>query len=348
MRKLISASAIERIVKCPGSLRLEHSPYDSEYSDAGRERHKKLEDMVNAGTLPDGIDPGLIPIDAETEVAFALNVATGEVIRLELTGHRSYPDLGPFWIYGTADVVGTEEGVCFIVDYKGHKWQTAAYYNLQLRTLALMATRWSGSLGAVVVLAYCSDEDDSVKIDSIDRASLGDAEFEEHLALLRSMFLADNTKLSRGDHCQYCNAWLSCDVQRNAALDMLMLNDGVKFNVDEMVQINASAKLAAERTDAELQRIVEQDGPVATQAGKLVIKQLSGRRSFADIDKAYEIAKRFAPSLADVAFVKSLKSTMSAIDKIKVPAMHEALTREGAIKISDPQNKWAFIPGGSK
>ncbi len=310
-----SASQIERLLKCPGSNRLPHTETNNSYSTAGRERHAALEAIIKAGGVPKGIDPSLITFDARTEVAFAFNVATFECIVLVDGSHRAYPELGPFWIYGTADLVGTVDDTVIIIDWKSYERNTKAAENMQLLTLAVMACKALGKSSAVVALAY----GEGVEVSWTDKATISEEKLSYHAHYLRTLFAQSAVikELRPGSYCRYCPAFAHCPEQQSAALvevEYAALIPAAQLYLN-MQRAKIYAKRAheilfAKALDGEVMRIGDSE---------LRIVQGEGKRKVSDGDAAYYVAGQYLePEVMRAAF--NYTTTIGALKKAKLPA----------------------------
>lgn len=110
MRYPISFSALARLEECPGSYWRPRAPYVANWAtDYGTRQHGLLENYVatRATDREEGdIDVTSIPVEGfESEVALAIEVATGNVFKLKLSGPRDYRGIDASrFIVGTADL----------------------------------------------------------------------------------------------------------------------------------------------------------------------------------------------------------------------------------------------------
>lgn len=165
------------------------------------------------------IDLDALPAGAESEVALAYNPVTGEAKRLELTGNRAYPT-EPGWLYGTADLIGTDDDCVYVPDLKTGKAVVSAKDSWQLRFLAVAASRLTGKERARVGLLYLQSDgrwhQDWAEFDGFD---LDDFASQLHglytkIELSYRDYLAGvMPDLSTGSHCRYCKSMSVCPAQ---------------------------------------------------------------------------------------------------------------------------------------
>ena len=308
-----SASATERLLACPQSERLPHTDTRNQWAQLGDARHVKRQRVVEAGGTPEGLPPDLLPFDVRCEVAFAYNVATGEAREITLDGHRKYPVLGPFWLFGTSDVVGTDSDTVVIVDWKGWERNTRARDNGQLHTLAVMACAALQKSRALVVLAYGEGDE----ITWVDRAYLEASQLAEHAAKLRDMYAAASKTLNPGRYCRYCPAFAHCpEQQAAAAVEVAHTNLIPGAQLWENMQ---RAKLYAKRASEVLYAKVLDGEVIHVGDRELRIVQGEGKRGVKDGNKAYEIAKAYlTPEQLEAAF--KYDTTLGDLKKAKLPA----------------------------
>lgn len=225
--RLPSASALDRAFACIGSVTL---PTVSEPAGDDAERglalHKYVEVARRDGrdaalammaadeeTLAEAkaIDLAAIPDGAESEVAFGLDVETGEAVRYSLSSERAYPLDGK--LHGTADLVGRRGAEVVIIDLKTGRPTVSAADSWQLRFLALAAARWSGLSRARASLFVLDDKggwrQDWAFWDEFDLAGFAD----ELAALVARALSDDEPRLATGSHCKHCPALLRCPAQ---------------------------------------------------------------------------------------------------------------------------------------
>lgn len=334
-----SASQIERLLKCPGSNRLPQTETNNSYSTAGRERHAALEAIIKAGGVPDGIDPSLITFDAKTEVAFAFNVATFECRPVVLDAHRAYPDIGPFWLYGTADLVGTIDDTVIIIDWKSYERNTKASENMQLLTLAVMACKALGKSNAVVALAY----GEGVEVSWTDKAAISEEALSYHAHYLRTLFAQSATikELRPGSYCRYCPAFAHCPEQNQAAL--VPVEQAHIIPAENLWRNMQAAKLYAKRAYEVLFASIKDGALVMVDGKELKITKTEGKRGIKDGDAAYQIAKHY---LDDEALEKifSRHTTIGDLRKAKLPkGAFDEMEKAGAIAKSAGAEKLEIV-----
>lgn len=227
-----TASALDRIDACPGSVALAQRRHAGAETEAGRAIHEFLDRVTQVGrdeALAEIEDPDLqercaaidlasIPAGAESEVAFAYDPEEDRAERLVLTAHRAYPDDGR--MYGTADRVGLVDGAVYVGDFKSGTMKVRARDAMQLRFLALAAARLTGLEDAHVAMLYLRHDGrwytDRAEFDALDLE-----EIREQLLDLRGRARDARRIVERGglpqlvpgSHCEHCAAAVECPAQ---------------------------------------------------------------------------------------------------------------------------------------
>ena len=312
----VSASAVPRLLACPGSAHLPHADYRTEYADAGTEHHAELEAALDLGDT-DGLHPdivALIPPGAQqtTEAAFAYDVAT-DAARALGHGRRAYRDLAPYEIPGTADLVVIGDGRGLVVDHKSYEEVEPADRNTQTATYALMLARAAGLDEVTVAINYKMRKPSIATLDVFD--------LDAHAARLKKLHAdvdraakAPREHLSIGKHCKYCPAFLTCPRQQEFAIDVggempLRIEQAIPFNDDkeaaDAFDLWQRIKMLSTRIGAALHaRAAERpiplhDGRVMGQVEKLGNEKLDG-------DIVYQVIKeRHGQAIADAAVIRS-------------------------------------------
>ena len=209
----VSASAIPRLLACPGSGYLPHADYRTEYADAGHERHADQETAADLGDH-DELDPRvralLEPGDKlATECSFAYDASDDTARALGHLARRDYQELRPFEIPGTIDLLVVGERRILVVDYKGIEDVDPAAENKQTLTYALMVARVTGRDEIVVAIIYLA-----APWRPADVATLSAFDIDAHAARLQALVTSVDRSLATGKHCKYCPAFLACPEQQ--------------------------------------------------------------------------------------------------------------------------------------
>jgi hypothetical protein len=247
---MITASAIARLLACPGSSSLPQARTTSEYADAGTARHAAIATAIDMRLAGEPHEPpaefadlieaiiGFVPTFGRPEVKLGYNPATGEGRELGIGADRDYGALSGEMV-GTADVLAVEEHHVVVLDWKSRAAVASAQTNPQLAFLALAACAAYGKSAARVEIIYLRDGHpwrDVAELDHLDleafRWQLVDlrTRVEEQQAVAATGRMPN---VSQGSHCQYCPATHACPasaalVRRLAAgdeqrdLDLLM------------------------------------------------------------------------------------------------------------------------------
>lgn len=231
-----TASALARIIACPGSEALPHINRTSEYAEAGTWRHWYLEHVGKLGSekalegVPDHYKPMCDEIDLEglptslaMELAFAYNWRTGEARELGRGLHRNYSMCGPDDIAGTIDALGLTDDAIYVGDFKG--WALVkARENAQLLFAALCATKVFDHDKAIMEIINVRGGHNWRSKATADIFDLG--AFAEKLKT--TMLIVEQVKggatlnpaVVEGDHCRYCPAYDSCPAKTKMLLVM--------------------------------------------------------------------------------------------------------------------------------
>lgn len=215
----VSASAIPRLLACPGSAYLPHADYSSKHSEAGNERHADQETAADLGSH-DELDPRvqalLEPGDQlAAECSFVYDASDDTARALGHLARRDYQELRPFEIPGTIDLLVVGERRVLVVDYKGIEDVDPAAENAQIATYALMVARTTGRDEITVAIIYLA-----APWRSADVATLTTFDLDAHAARLQSLMTSTDRTLRMGKHCKYCPAFLApCPEQQKIGED---------------------------------------------------------------------------------------------------------------------------------
>lgn len=235
MTRLLTASKLDLIDRCVGAAVLPGFASSNEYSEGGHAIHGFLDRADEVGKGPalaeieddemrarcEAIDVDAIPAGADSEVAFAYHVATREVRVLGQRLQRAYPDLGPGWIYGTADRAGVAKLRGIVLDFKTGLLKKRARESLQLGFFAVAVTDLHHLDAADVANLYLAHSGrwfpDRASFNSFDLGELRDtlASLLERVAEAQAQVDAgEMPKLHSGSWCEYCEAVAVCPAQR--------------------------------------------------------------------------------------------------------------------------------------
>ncbi len=272
-----SASSVERVLACPGSVHLPQHDYRTEYAEQGDERHGDAEAAAVLGAhedLPWQVRKLLEPGDelsAECAMAYDVSDDTGRAL-----GHiawRDYSGLRPFEVPTTIDLIVYGERRILVVDYKGFEEVTPAATNPQLATGALAVARAAGRDEIDVAIVYLG-----ASWKPADIATLCVFDLDMHAARLRAMMTSTDRSLHAGPWCKYCHAFLSCDEQKRLAAEAgggalaVRVEAMIPFQDDEDAaegyELYERVKLVAQRMRAALYaRAAER--PIPLRNGKM-------------------------------------------------------------------------------
>jgi hypothetical protein len=221
----LTSSSIARAVKC-GWWAKDWSPlpmeFDSEASEAGRATHALIDDTIKTGDEShhgDELHATWLSdwwLDEwhrgwKSEVAFAMDLATGETMVIEGRGREAYADMPADWPKGTADAIlvvdEPNERVGYVEDWKtGLQAGTdPAVSNLQVRFIAAALARHFRC--DRVVVGICKLRGDHIHR---TRASLDLLDLEVFRAELRELVASlPSAEPKPGPHCRltFCPAF---------------------------------------------------------------------------------------------------------------------------------------------
>jgi hypothetical protein len=324
---MITASSIERAHKCEGSMALPRVDEKHGGQDDGNERHKEWEDAINAGNPPPVLVEHWPGYTWRAEVAFAFDVSTGEGWEIGSGIGRSYGDLGPFCIAGTADAVGRgPNGEIAIPDRKSFDPNVSrSAANGQLHTLALAATRAYGVDECEVAIFHEVRRPDITTLDFIALETFHielRGLLERAAAARRKVRDGIGLTLTPGSHCRYCSAFHSCKAQEDLALDVRsgsadMRIASISLDSDEDAARAYEFLKRVKMLSARLSTMLYARGaqkPFAIGDGKWFGKHSALGNTEIDADIAYAVIReKHGQGIADAAV--SRKATQSGIEK---------------------------------
>lgn len=218
---MISASALTRLIRCPGSAAIPQSRTASVWSDQGTANHERREEQILAGDFsefPEEIRDALADHDdTQSEVAVAYDVATGHGRILGTGLRRQYhlvvPPLAPYEVPGTIDMIAMDAARtrALVIDFK--LWQEVDWIQLTFYALAV-ARAWNLNEVTIALLYEGTGRVRWKRLDAIDL----DAFAAEHLAELHQRVAAEQAKVARnvlpdtneGPWCKHCPAQHAC------------------------------------------------------------------------------------------------------------------------------------------
>lgn len=307
-----SASAVPRLLACPGSAHLRQSEYNTKYADDGDDRHADAEAAVDLGAtdeLPWQVAQMLQPGDEmATECAMAYDVSDDTGRALGHIKHRDYKDLRPFEVPMTLDLVIRGNGRIVYVDYKSFEEVDSATDNAQLATGALALARAAGLDEVTVAIVYLGAE-----WRPADIAVLGPLDLDAHAVRLRDLVRSDDRTLRVNKHCKYCPAFHDCPQQRQIATDAGALATRVEQMVPFQDDDDAAdaydlwqrIKVVVARMGAALHARAA-DRPIPLRSGKLFARVEKPGNEKLDGDVVHRVLKeQFSPEIADAAVVRT-------------------------------------------
>lgn len=275
---MITASALSRLMNCPGSVVLPRAENASEWAERGHEEHAEL--AVGVGETGHEWEH-LIPPGSRSEVALAFDVATrvGRILGENLD--RAYGSVRPFEIVGSADVVGVDGDTVVVLDFKtGYADVEPAHANTQLAFYALAACRALGKQRAIVRIVYTKQHRvDEATLDALDLAA-----FADRLASLHSRVAELHASKKRGEPvptnegawCKHCASKPYCG-SKTALLaqvasgglavigDSVMTAERARTGYEQIIRLEQLVKDAKKR----LNQYVDETGPIDLGNGRM-------------------------------------------------------------------------------
>lgn len=248
MRLLCTGSKLELAEQCVGSAVFDGVETTSEAADLGSAKHAFHYDVLTLGRAaalkraPEHYRPMLERFNIEAlpagqpgswagEVAFALNIETGEARELGRNIGRTYIEhgAGPDDLVGSIDIVGMAADLAaLIIDLKtGWTRVSRAKGNLQLLLAAVCAVKLYGAELARGAILYANEDGqpwwDHAAWDLVDlaEAEMRLTDLGRSIRVSRKLFIdGDPTtgeiikpRLVAGDHCKWCPAINTCPAQ---------------------------------------------------------------------------------------------------------------------------------------
>lgn len=333
----LTASGIEREFACLGSSTLPKLRHHNPYAGGGSRLHLYTDLAVEVGKekaaelvvqeLPEehrgrevefliAVDLDGIPAGCDREVGLALNIKTGEAIRID-GREKGYPNLDPrAWVLGTADRLGMRgPSRVFVADLKRYMFRARADQCAQIDFYALAATRLPNvnaddadtMLMRPVATGWITDR---AYRDSLALEAFFD-ELEQHMEArdrARRVYLAggpmallDRGMLSTGPQCELCDSARHCpalrhDVERFAGVDPSALLAILPPKVSEREAVDRFHMhfrgVMSAREDEALELYREADGLRARgdEAGALALEERAAL-SLETIGKAFTMAR---------------------------------------------------------
>jgi hypothetical protein len=364
---VITASALSRLLNCPGASVLARAETVSVWADAGHDEHAELADALAAGTLPAWI-AAVVPTDARAEVALAFDVATrqGRIIGENLD--RSYGDIGPFEIVGSCDVLGVDQDAVILLDYKtGFADVEPAATNAQLAFYAIAAARALNKDRAIIRIVYTKTQRiDEADLDALDLAAFADRLERLHTRVVRDRAADASTISTReGPWCKHCPSKARCP-SKIGLLSQVAAGGLAVIGETELTPERAGAAI---ETLLRLEQIVEEAkkraiayvsevGPVDLGDGRMFGRYLKPGNRKIDAAKAEAVVRELlGPEAAQVAIERSTSQAAierackmvaaterGAASKLKAQVM-AALEADGAVKRDDTYPVGVFPAG---
>lgn len=351
-----TASGLGRAMRCGASLHLPVVESTSAAADRGTWRHRFLELVGQVGAaealaqIPDehrdacaALPLDELPTHLAAEVAFAYDVATGKAREIGRGVGRQYGDLGPFELAGTADVVGLGDDQVAVIDWKSIGAQDRARDSVQLRFLALAASRVYGRPAASVQIVRLGDLGEVYR----SRHSYDELDLDAFAVELREWFARagrPDARLVEGDHCTYCPSFVHCPAKAR----LLQLAAGgadpaapffaggglTRANVGAAYVLAESLRGIAKELDRRIRGALNELGPCPMPDGRELRLVLTEGQERVSGEKALgTLAELYGDGVAEMAVERhaTKKSIREALRKAGIsplaPAEREVLAR---------------------
>lgn len=328
--KLPTASALQRVIACPGSEGLPHVHRESEDAKAGTSRHWYLEHVGKMGPekaleyIPEehremcaSIDLDGLPTHLDSEVAFAYNWRTGKARLLGQGLHRDYSQCTKDEIAGTIDVVGIAPDKLYLGDYKG--WALVkARDNAQLLFAALCATQVYERDEAVVEIINVrggTNWRSKATVDAFDLADFG-RKLRDTMEAIELIHRGAMPTYSEGEHCKYCPAFDSCPAKTRTLAMMVAGKPMVPLTRANARESYEKFLLMKEMMGVVSSRIhaYAKEHPIDLGDGTFYGEHEKKGKEVIDGDTAYKVVRdRLGQEAADLAVSRT--ATKKGIDK---------------------------------
>lgn len=284
-----SASSLERLEACPASESLPHAPYSGEAAEQGTENHHVIEEIINAGGVPEKLaDLFAGSEQVHTEIAYVVDVVARTSRRLGKLAHaRDYGKIGASEVAMTLDVEILHADRVTVIDWKSRSRVTPAERNLQILAQMCAVESHYGLSGSAGLVYLDNMERDMAPFSLLDSGA-------RWSRLARIVERAGNGTPSAGSHCRYCPALLSCPTQK-AALTTFMGSDlADDLPVERLGEIWVelqSLEAKAEQVRKAIQLRARRE-PVPLPSGKVLRLVESSRSSLDGKAMAAELSAR--------------------------------------------------------
>lgn len=372
MRLLGTGSKLELAEQCIASAVLDGIETTSEAADNGSARHGFHYDVLTLGRpaalkrVPDQHRERCERFNTEAlpagqpgswagEVAFALNIDTGEARELGRNIGRKYFEHGARLndLVGSIDIVGmAPDPAAIVIDLKtGWTRVTRAQKNLQLLLAAVCAAKIYGTDMVRGAILY-ADEDGQPwwNTASWDAVDLAEAEMRlvdlgRAIREARKLYFDGDTvtgevvkpRMVAGDHCKYCPAISTCPAQgalvrRFISLPQETEDDFKKGLADNDVASHVYRRLIAGKAALERALAVvyarAAHTPILLENGKVLGKRTT-EREYLDAEKVHAVVSE-AYGIGAASAAVEMKATKASIKR-----MARAMKESGGGTISE-------------
>lgn len=223
MSLLPTGSAVERAMRCAGSLVLGRAGYTGEAAVYGTANHKEIEDGDTSRPVVRQVLEGAT--DVRHEVSYALDVERRTVREIGVGLGRGYGPLADTEIALTIDIECRRDGVLWVGDWKSRARVAPVALNWQIRCAVIAVMTRHEADTAVGFLAYLDDSElEPETFDAFHVAAWWDELHAMLERIRRAAAIVDSgqvPEVNAGTWCQYCPALPFCPAHSRLALSML-------------------------------------------------------------------------------------------------------------------------------
>jgi RecB family exonuclease len=348
----VSMSGLNRVMSCGLSAVLPHvkRSYPSAWRDFGTAAHAFLARVPEVGRdaalaeadeefreALEAIDlsktPACQPGSRAFEVSFIWNWADGTALEIGRNLERSYPELGPTEIPGTADAVGIDGDTVIVEDFKtGFGDLSPVEDDLQLAGYAIAATLAYGKSRARVSFIRIRDgnpKHESAELDEID-LSIRAAAIKARMKEISARGLEQEPH--EGPWCKWCPAYDACPAKQQLARALAapvdtMLGAITAANGARVLSALKASREVLDRIEARLKELAEVD-PIPLAGGKVYGQYTRSLGPALDAEKARAtLVARYGPageSAWDAAVVRKTELKKGALESALKPVVEAA------------------------
>lgn len=343
----VTASGLERAMRCPESMILPVVSSTSEAAEKGTWRHAFLASLASGLSVTDALAAlpeqyrdicaalpiEELPVTLTAELAVAYDVSSGKARIIGTNVDRNYGELAAAEIAGTADVVGLSNGTALVLDWKSVGSRDRASDSYQLRFLALAVARIYGVETVRAEIVRLGDGGEVYRNWHVFEAM----DLDVFAAELRAWLASDGGRgLSEGPWCHYCSSFAFCPAK--ASLAVAVAEGKALAPAEEMlpltptragvawVRLRAAKQLIAHVERAVIATLDENQGELPLPDGRTLRRVVKPGNERLDGDVTYAAVRDlYGQAVADAAVERH--ATKAAIKN----ALRPLLTKRGEL-----------------